>query len=100
MTAPVAAMRARAARSARRQRASRSALPVHLPGAAEFSDEPDLQSVHWLLSTLKGMAWLWRDLRNATRIDKQWGRRRGAGDWSLLYLAYLVSGFVDIEPWY
>lgn len=93
-------LRSRVARSSRRRRIGRSAAPVHLPNAAEFSAEPRFRSPLWLVSVIKSMPWLWRDLANATTVRHNWGRRRGPGRWALAYLAFVISGEVDVEPWH
>lgn len=98
----VADMRQRAARSSKKNRMSgraRLAPPVHLPGATEFSEEQRFYSPYWMVATLKGLPWVWRELRTATRVQRGWGPQRGAGDWPLVYLAFVMSGHVDVQPW-
>jgi len=74
--------------------------PLHLPGATEFSADRDLFSPVWLVKTLKQTSWLYRDLEEATRLDKNWGRHKEPGSWALVYFAFVFSGQVDIEPWW
>lgn len=74
--------------------------PLHLPGATEFSAERDVLCPLWFVRTLKQTAWLWRELEKATRLDRNWGRRKQPGHWALAYLAFAVSGHADIEPWW
>src|SRR5579875_1873893 len=74
--------------------------PLHLPGATEFSAERDELNPLWYVRMLKQTAWLWRDLEAATRLDRNWGRRKEPGHWALAYLAFVVSRHADIEPWW
>jgi hypothetical protein len=74
--------------------------PVHLPGATEFSADRELMTPLWVIETMKQTAWLWKELDEATTLDKNWGRRRDEGSWTLAYLSFVVSGYVDIEPWW
>lgn len=79
---------------------SRISPPLHLPGATEFSAERSTLGPLWYVKTLKQTAWVWRDLEKATRLDRNWGRRKEPGHWALAYFAFLVSGHADIEPWW
>jgi hypothetical protein len=78
----------------------RISTPVHLPGATEFSAERELLSPLWVIQMMKQTAWVWKDLEDATALDKNWGRRRDEGSWTLAYLGFVVSGFTDVEPWW
>jgi hypothetical protein len=33
-------------------------------------------------------------------MPHRWGRRRAPGHWALIYMAFVISGHVDIEPWW
>jgi hypothetical protein len=79
---------------------SRISPPLHLPGATEFSAQRDQLSTLWLVKTLKETDWLYDDLAARTTVDKEWGRRREPGSWALAYMGFVVSKFVDIEPWW
>jgi hypothetical protein len=80
--------------------AMRITPPVHLPGATEFSADRELLSPIWVVEMLKQTAWVFSDLEKATALDKDWGRRKEPGSWALVYMAFVVSGFTDIEPWW
>lgn len=79
---------------------SRISPPLHLLGATEFSAERDELSPLWFVRMLRQTAWLWKELEQATRLDRNWGRRKEPGHWALAYLAFVVSGHADVEPWW
>jgi len=74
--------------------------PAHLPGATEFSADRELLSPLWLIQMMKQTQWLFAELDEATKLDKNWGRRKEPGSWALVFLAFVVSGQPDIEPWW
>jgi len=78
----------------------RFSTPEQLPGATAFSDEPDLYSAKQLIAYIKSSAWLWRPLLERTEERYEWGPKRGPGKWALIYLAFVMSGIADVEPWY
>ncbi len=78
---------------------NRHTLPEQLPGATAFSDEPELLDPMWAVRKLKQNP-QWLDLlEDATTLDRNWGRPRLPGSWALAYLAFVLSGRSDIEPW-
>lgn len=79
---------------------SRISPPLRLPGATEFSASRDELSALWHVKMLKETSWLYDELTARTTVDKEWGRRREPGSWALAYMAFVVSRFVDIEPWW
>ena len=78
----------------------RNALPKALPGATEFSDQPEMQDQLWAIRKLKRQPQWLQILTNGTRIGRNHGRPRITGSWALVYLAFVVSGRCDIEPWW
>lgn len=78
---------------------NRHTLPEQLPGATAFSDEPELLDPLWAVRRLKqNPQWL-QLLEDATNLDRSWGRPRSPGSWALAYLAFVLSGRSDVEPW-
>jgi hypothetical protein len=53
-----------------------------------------------MVRLLKRNRWLWRELRKACDLDKRYGRRRERGNWELIAVAFVVSDYVDIQPWH
>ena len=78
----------------------RSTLPQQLPGATNFSEDGYHAHPKWFVETLKAHPQFWAPLREATDVDHQFGRKRIAGHWALVYLAFVVSRHVDVEPWW
>jgi hypothetical protein len=74
--------------------------PASLPGATEFSADRDILGPSWYVKTLKQTRWLYDELEAATKLDKNWGRRKDPGSWALAYLAFVVSNCADVEPWW
>src|SRR5690242_12770808 len=88
-------------RRARRPRAPRSEPVFTLAGATEFSDDPRLLDPIWVVQTLKATRpKLYADLVAATTRDYRGGGRRMPGDWAPVYLAFVLSGHVDVQPFY
>lgn len=95
-------MRARAPRGVRVERITgreRFATPEHLPGATRFSEEKRFYSPEWLITVVRGLPWLERHLRTSTEVHHNWGQPRMDGDWHIAYLAFVISGQVDVQPW-
>jgi hypothetical protein len=80
--------------------AARIQSPAHLPGATEFSADRDILSPTWLVRMLKQTRWLFDELEETTKLDKNWGRRKDPGCWALAYMAFVVSDSADVEPWW
>ncbi|HZO97036.1 MAG TPA: hypothetical protein VFB42_06655 [Gaiellaceae bacterium] len=74
--------------------------PCHLPGATEFSDDHELLNPLWVVETVKKTEWLATALEEETNLDKGCGRPKKPGSWALAYLSFVVSGHVDLTPWW
>src|ERR1039458_4123830 len=79
---------------------SRYQPPDRLPGATDFSKHPDLCGSVNIVRLLKSQPWAWDELREACELEIQWARRRDPGHWELAAVAFVVSGHVDIQPWW
>lgn len=80
--------------------ADRDVWPVSIPNATQFSsDDGNLFTSLTLISQIKGMPQVMRTL-SATRVDHNHGQRRSPGDWSLIYLAYVIGREPNVEPWH
>jgi hypothetical protein len=53
-----------------------------------------------MVRLLKRNRWLWRELRTACDLDNRYGRRRERGNWELVAVAFVVSDYIDIQPWH
>ena len=53
-----------------------------------------------MVRLLKANRWLRNELREACDLDNRFGRRRERGDWELVAVAFVASGYVDIQPWH
>jgi len=80
--------------------AQRTSLPVCLPGATEFSAEPQLLDELWAIRTLRQQPQWCDALLEGTNRNRNWGRPRIEGSWALAYLGFVVSGRIDVEPWW
>jgi hypothetical protein len=81
--------------------ARRTSLPVSLPGATEFTSEPEVLNELWAIEVLKQQPqWLTPLVEETGALQSNFGRPRVEGSWALAYLAFVVSGRVDIEPWW
>lgn len=91
-----------AANSARRRRSRRlDEISVEtLDGALEFSDDPELSDVFYVVAELARRPQLIADLLLDTTIHKRDGRNRLPGSWALLYLSFVMSRHVDVQPFY
>lgn len=80
---------------------ARYKTPKVLPGATAFSDDPEMVDPVWLLTTLKQTSWAFDELDAAARaLEHRHGRKRLPGSWPLIYFAFVISGEVDIKPWW
>jgi hypothetical protein len=78
---------------------SRHRDPDYQPGATRFSDDRATAGAKRLVDLIAGSP-VWPALRDATTVPHTWGRRREPGQWALIYLTFVISGHVDIEPWW
>jgi hypothetical protein len=75
--------------------------PDRLPGATEFSKDPTLCGSLNLVRLVKSQRWAWDDLREACAgLEVNYARKREPGHWELIAVAFVVSGHVDVKPWY
>jgi hypothetical protein len=74
--------------------------PGEMKGATAFSQDRDVRSSDWLFGAIKRTSFLGENFLAATRVSKGRGPRRKAGDWSLMFLDFVVSDSVDIQPWW
>jgi len=80
---------------------ARISPPEHLPGATQFSGDATVNDPTWLIRTLRQTRWAYEPLQQAvSALEQNWGRRREPGEWALAYLAFVVSGRVDVQPWH
>jgi hypothetical protein len=84
----------------------RARLPTYLYKAAEFSDDGDLQSPRYIgqsiidtLCEANGNG-LWDHVRARTSVRHEEGRPRKDGDWTLLYLSYVMSAQPRLTKFY
>lgn len=71
-----------------------------LIGATAFARDDAVRGSLNVVRLLKGNRWLWRELRDACDLDRRYGRRRERGHWELAAVAFVVSDYVDIQPWH
>jgi hypothetical protein len=69
-------------------------------GATAFARDDAVRGSLNVVQLVKANRWLWRDLRKACDLDHGYGRRRDRGNWELVAVAFVVSGYVDIQPWH
>jgi hypothetical protein len=75
--------------------------PERLPGATHFSARPELCGSQNLVRLLKSEPWVWDDLREACAgLESRHARKRMKGHWELAAVAFVVSGYVDVQPWW
>ncbi|MGA2453371.1 MAG: hypothetical protein ABSG93_07600 [Solirubrobacteraceae bacterium] len=75
--------------------------PDRLPGATDFSKRPDLCGSLNVVRLLKSQRWAWDDLREAcAALESDYARHREPGHWELAAVAFVVSGQVDVKPWW
>jgi len=69
-----------------------------LDGATRFNDEPGSKDPVELLRDIKCFPQFLEPIRaEAAAFSRRLGRRRGEGDWVLLYIAYVFSGETAIQ---
>lgn len=74
--------------------------PDRMPGSTAFAREDALRGGIQMVQLLKANRWLWNELRRACDLDHRHGRRRRRGHWELIAVAFVVSDYVDIQPWH
>jgi hypothetical protein len=74
--------------------------PDRLPGATDFSKHPDLCGSVNIVRLLKSQPWAWDALRDACELEIKYARKREPGHWELAAVAFVVSGHVDLRPWW
>jgi hypothetical protein len=74
--------------------------PDRLRGAADYSQHPDLRGSLNVVKLVKSQRWIWDSLRQACNLEVNYARRRDPGHWELVAVAFVVSGQVDVQPWY
>jgi hypothetical protein len=79
---------------------SRYQPPDRLIGATDFSKHPELCGSLNVVRLLKSQPWAWDELREACELEIKWARKREPGHWELAAVAFVVSGHVDIKPWW
>lgn len=90
-------------RSTSRRDYVRRAAPVYrLPGASEFTDDPQLQDPVFIVRALKRFPELYEPLvAGTTRAPSALGGRpRKPGSWALVYVVMTVLGAVDLEKFW
>jgi hypothetical protein len=73
--------------------------PFYQPGATRFTDDRATGGPHRLMALVAASP-IWPALQAATTVPHRWGRHREPGHWALIYLAFVISGQVDMEPWW
>jgi hypothetical protein len=71
-----------------------------LEGATEFSRHPEIQDQLWAIMMLKRHPQWLDPLLTGTNLSSNFGRPRIEGHWALAYLAFVVSGHPDVQPWF
>jgi hypothetical protein len=79
---------------------SRYQPPDRLIGATDFSKRPDLCGSMNIVRLLKSQRWAWDELRDACELEVKYARKRERGYWELVAVAFVVSGHVDLKPWW
>jgi hypothetical protein len=79
---------------------SRYQPPDRLVGATDFSKRPDLCGSLNVVRLLKSQRWAWDELRDACELEVKYARKREPGHWELAAVAFVVSGHVDVKPWW
>lgn len=74
--------------------------PDRMPGSTAFAREDALRGSLRMVQLVKANRWLWNGLREACDLDHRHGRRRQRGHWELIAVAFVVSDYVDIQPWH
>jgi hypothetical protein len=79
---------------------SRFQSPDRLPGAADFSADDSLRGSLNAVRLVKSQKWVWEGLSKACDLEVNYARKREPGHWELAAVAYVTSGFVDVQPWW
>jgi hypothetical protein len=80
---------------------ARYSTPEQLLGATDFSGDRLVNDPLWLVRQAKALRWAHGPLRRAAAdLQADWGRGREPGDWTLPYLAFVISRIPDIQPWF
>ena len=87
----------RAGRRHRRQQRLQARAAWMLPEAARFSEDVELCDPVWLIEELKRHPQILAPLIVETTPDYVGGRRRTPGNWALLYIAFLLSGILEVK---
>jgi hypothetical protein len=74
--------------------------PDRLRGAADLSEHPELRGSLNMMKRVKEQPWVWNALRKACELEVAYARKREPGCWELVAIAFVVSGYVDVQPWY
>jgi hypothetical protein len=74
--------------------------PDRIVGAADLSDYPELRGSLNMVKLVKKQGKVWDELREACELEVKYARKRIAGHWELVAVAFVTSGYVDVQPWY
>lgn len=74
--------------------------PDRLMGATAFARDDAVRGGLTMVRLVKANRWVWRELRQACNLDNRYGRHRARGNWELVAVAFVVSDYVDIQPWH
>ena len=74
--------------------------PDRIVGASDLSEYPELRGSMNVVKRVKEQPWVWNALRKACELEVKYARKRDAGHWELVAIAFVVSGYVDVQPWY
>jgi hypothetical protein len=69
-------------------------------GATAFSEDPSVRGAMNVIRLVKANGWVWNELREACDLDPRHGRRRQPGHWELVTIAFVVSDYIDVQPFY
>lgn len=79
----------------------RPGTPWVLPEATAFHTTRRELNAEALIETLKSHPQLMKPLTEAAEaMESRLGRRRVEGRWALAYVAFVISPYVDVKPWY
>jgi hypothetical protein len=74
--------------------------PAELKGATAFAADANVRNSDWLFGTIRQTPLLGEEFLASMRVDRHRGPKRGEADWVLLYLDFVTSDSVDVQPWY
>jgi hypothetical protein len=74
--------------------------PERLLGATDFSKHERLCGAVSVVRLLRSVPWTADELRKACTLEVNHGRKREPGQWELAAVAFVVSGHVDLQPWW